>query len=61
MSKMAGTSEAVAGVIENAITAEHPRTRYRITAVARILIGLRRIRPDRAFDAFLRTQMKPPA
>jgi NAD(P)-dependent dehydrogenase (short-subunit alcohol dehydrogenase family) len=61
MSKMAGTSEAVAGVIENAITAEHPRTRYRITAVARILIGLRRILPDRAFDAFLRTQMKPPA
>jgi hypothetical protein len=58
---MAGTSEAVAGVIEKAITAERPRTRYRITAVARILIGLRRVLPDRAFDALMRTQMKPPA
>jgi short-subunit dehydrogenase len=61
MAKMAGTSEAVAGVIEKAITAERPRTRYRITAVARILIGLRRVLPDRAFDALMRTQMKPPA
>ena len=60
MSKLAGTSETVANVIEHAIVAEHPRTRYRITAAARILIGLRRILPDRAFDAFLRTQLKPP-
>jgi len=25
------------------------------------MIGLRRLLPDRAFDAFLRTQLKPPA
>jgi NAD(P)-dependent dehydrogenase (short-subunit alcohol dehydrogenase family) len=61
MAKMAGTPESVAGVIEHAIGVEHPRTRYRITAVARIMIALRRILPDRAFDAFLRTQLKPPA
>jgi short-subunit dehydrogenase len=60
MAAMAGTSEAVARVIENAIAAKRPRTRYRITAAARVLIGLRRVLPDRAFDAFLRTQMKPP-
>ncbi len=61
MARLAGTSEGVASVIENAITAERPSTRYRVTAAARILIALRRILPDRAFDAFLRTQMKPPA
>ena len=61
MARMAGTPEDVAGVIERAIVTEHPRTRYRVTAVARILIGLRRLLPDRAFDAFLRPQMKPPS
>jgi NAD(P)-dependent dehydrogenase (short-subunit alcohol dehydrogenase family) len=61
MAMFAGTSDAVARVIENAIAAERPRARYRITAVARIMIGLRRLLPDRAFDAFLRTQLKPPA
>ena len=61
MAMFAGTSDAVARVIENAIAAERPRARYRVTAVARIMIGLRRMLPDRAFDAFLRTQLKPPA
>lgn len=60
LAALSGTCEAVARVIENAIAAEHPRTRYRITAVARILIAMRRLLPDRAFDAFLRTQLKPP-
>src|SRR5580704_3148275 len=53
MAMFAGTSDAVARVIENAIAAERPRARYRITAVARIMIGLRRLLPDRAFDAFV--------
>jgi hypothetical protein len=26
-----------------------------------VLMGLRRVLPDRAFDAFLRTQFPPPA
>ena len=46
----------VARVIETAITADKPRTRYVVTAAARILMGLRRWLPDRAFDGFLRTQ-----
>jgi NAD(P)-dependent dehydrogenase (short-subunit alcohol dehydrogenase family) len=52
--------EAVAKVIEKAITARRPKTRYVITIAARSLIGLRRWLPDRAFDAMLRTMMKPP-
>jgi NAD(P)-dependent dehydrogenase (short-subunit alcohol dehydrogenase family) len=52
--------EVVAKVIEKAITARRPRTRYVITAGARVLIGLRRWLPDRAFDAMLRTMIPPP-
>ena len=48
--------EAVALAIERAITAERPRTRYVVTFAARFLMALHRWLPDRAFDAFLRTQ-----
>jgi hypothetical protein len=61
MGALSGTPESVAAVIERAISAAKPRPRYRITAVARVLIGLHRILPDRAFDAFLRTQIRAPA
>jgi len=60
MAAFAVGPEVVAKVIENAIAARRPRTRYVITAGARMLIGLRRVLPDRAFDAFLRTQFQPP-
>jgi len=53
--------EAVASVIEKAITADRPRSRYPITVAARGLMALRRWLPDRAFDAFLRTQFTPRA
>jgi NAD(P)-dependent dehydrogenase (short-subunit alcohol dehydrogenase family) len=53
--------EAVAATIEKAITAQRPRSRYAITAAARGLMALRRWLPDRAFDAFLRTQFTPRA
>jgi NAD(P)-dependent dehydrogenase (short-subunit alcohol dehydrogenase family) len=56
MGRFAAEPEAVARVIEKAIGADHPRTRYVVTAAARILMGLRRWLPDRAFDGFLRTQ-----
>jgi NAD(P)-dependent dehydrogenase (short-subunit alcohol dehydrogenase family) len=52
--------QVVAKVIEKAITTRRPKTRYVITVGARVLIGLRRMLPDRAFDAFLRTQFAPP-
>jgi len=61
MARFAAPPEAVADVIEKAISAARPRTRYKVTLAARILMGLRRVLPDRAFDAFLRTQFPPPA
>jgi len=56
MGRLAAEPEAVARVIEKAISAERPRTRYVVTVAARVLMGLRRWLPDRAFDGFLRTQ-----
>jgi len=56
MGRLAAEPEAVALVIERAITAEKPRTRYVITFAARFMMALRRWLPDRAFDGFLRTQ-----
>ncbi len=61
MARFAAPPEAVAEVIEKAITATNPKTRYKVTLAARVLMGLRRVLPDRAFDAFLRTQFPPPA
>jgi NAD(P)-dependent dehydrogenase (short-subunit alcohol dehydrogenase family) len=61
MAALAAGPEAVARVIETAITAARPKTRYTITFAARSLMALRRWLPDRAFDAFLRTQFPPPA
>src|SRR5262245_22439568 len=60
MARFAAGPEAVAQVIERAITASRPATRYTVTAAARMLLGLRRMLSDRAFDAFLRTQYSPP-
>jgi len=60
MGRLAAGPEAVALVIEKAITAARPRTRYVVTFAARFLMGLRRWLPDRAFDAFLGTQFPRP-
>ncbi|TMA98580.1 MAG: SDR family NAD(P)-dependent oxidoreductase, partial [Deltaproteobacteria bacterium] len=48
MGRFAADPEAVARVIERAIAAERPRTRYPVTFAARFLMGLRRWLPDRA-------------
>ena len=60
MAMLAADADAVAKVIEKAITASRPSSRYLITFGARFLVGLRRWLPDRAFDAFLRTQFAAP-
>jgi len=57
---IAGKPEHVAHAIERAISARHPKPRYKVTAVARIVPKLKAALPDRAFDAFLRTQAPPP-
>jgi len=61
MGRLAGTPEDVARVIERAISARRPRSRYPVTAAARVLMRLRRWLPDRGFDFFLRTQISPPS
>lgn len=57
---LAGTPERVARVIERALRSPRPRPRYKVMPVARLLPKLRRVLGDRGFDAFLRTQIKPP-
>jgi NAD(P)-dependent dehydrogenase (short-subunit alcohol dehydrogenase family) len=52
--------EAVAEVIERAISRERPRTRYRITSGARFILTARKLLPDRGYDMFLRTQYPRP-
>jgi NAD(P)-dependent dehydrogenase (short-subunit alcohol dehydrogenase family) len=53
--KLGGGPETVAATIERAITAGRPRTRYAVTPSAHLFIGLRRLLPDRAWDALLGT------
>jgi NAD(P)-dependent dehydrogenase (short-subunit alcohol dehydrogenase family) len=45
--------ETVAKVIERAVTAKRPRTRYRVTPSARLFITLRRLLGDRGWDALV--------
>ena len=54
LAALADGPEAVAKAIERALSARRPRTRYVVTAGARLMLGLRRWLPDRAFDAFIR-------
>jgi len=52
--------EAVAKRIERAISRKRSGTRYPVTAGARVLLGVRKVLPDRGWDALMRTQFKPP-
>jgi NAD(P)-dependent dehydrogenase (short-subunit alcohol dehydrogenase family) len=58
---IAGKPEQVARTIERALRSARPRPRYRVTPIARVLPVLRGTLGDRGFDAFLRTQIKPPS
>jgi NAD(P)-dependent dehydrogenase (short-subunit alcohol dehydrogenase family) len=53
-------AEAVARVIVDAIESDDPRTRYRITRMARVLILLRRFLPDRFFDRRMKKVLRLP-
>jgi NADP-dependent 3-hydroxy acid dehydrogenase YdfG len=50
MSRLAAGPDAVASAIEKAITARNPRPRYKVAASARVMLGLRALLPDRAWD-----------
>ena len=55
-----GPPEAVAEVVERALTETAPRPRYRVTWSATILMSLRALLSDRAWDAFLRRTYPQP-
>jgi NAD(P)-dependent dehydrogenase (short-subunit alcohol dehydrogenase family) len=58
--KLGGGPETVARVIEKAISARKPRTRYPVTPSARMILTQRRLLSDRMWDRFLRTQFPQP-
>jgi NADP-dependent 3-hydroxy acid dehydrogenase YdfG len=60
MRRLGGGPDAVAKVIERAISSRNPRPRYKVTASARLAIAQRRLLSDRAWDAVMRTQFTPP-
>jgi NAD(P)-dependent dehydrogenase (short-subunit alcohol dehydrogenase family) len=60
MAKLGAGPGAVAKTIERAISAGHPRARYRVTASAKLMISQRRLMPDRLWDLMMRTQFPTP-
>jgi NAD(P)-dependent dehydrogenase (short-subunit alcohol dehydrogenase family) len=60
MSKLGGPPEAVAKVIEKAITSRRPKPRYLVTASAHALVNQRRLMTRRTWDRVMRTQFPQP-
>jgi NAD(P)-dependent dehydrogenase (short-subunit alcohol dehydrogenase family) len=60
LARFGGPPEAVAKVIEKALTARRPRPRYLVTPSARVLITQRKLLRDRGWDAVMRTQFPQP-
>lgn len=60
LAKLGGGPDAVAKVIAKAVSARRPKARYTVTPSAPVLMGLRRLLPDGAWDAFLRSQYPSP-
>jgi NAD(P)-dependent dehydrogenase (short-subunit alcohol dehydrogenase family) len=55
-----GDADSVAQVIERAIAAGRPKTRYKVTPSARMLLASRALMTDRLWDLFLRTSFPAP-
>ena len=60
LAKLGGGPETVAKAIEKALTSTRPRSRYPVTPSAWLIMAQRRLMPDRAWDAFLKTQFPVP-
>jgi NAD(P)-dependent dehydrogenase (short-subunit alcohol dehydrogenase family) len=60
MARFGAGPEAVAAKIARALSAGRPRTRYKITPSARVVMGMRRLMSDRMWDRFVRSQYPPP-
>jgi NADP-dependent 3-hydroxy acid dehydrogenase YdfG len=60
MAKLGGGPETVAKAIAAALNADHPKTRYPVTASAHLILTQRRLMPDRLWDLAMRTQFPTP-
>ena len=60
IARLGGPPEAVAKVIDKALSAKRPRARYSVTPSAKLLMGQRAVLPDRAWDAVMRSQFPSP-
>jgi NAD(P)-dependent dehydrogenase (short-subunit alcohol dehydrogenase family) len=60
MRRLGGGPEVVAKAIEKAISRRRPRARVLVTPSARMTVFQRRLMPDRAWDAAMRTQFPQP-
>jgi NADP-dependent 3-hydroxy acid dehydrogenase YdfG len=60
LAKLGAGPDAVAKVIAKALSTRRPRARYKVTASARLLIGQRRLAPDRLWDLMMRAQFPQP-
>ena len=60
MAKLGAGPEAVAKVVEKAITAKNPHIRYRVTASAKLLLTMRRMMTAGMWDTMLKSQFPQP-
>jgi NAD(P)-dependent dehydrogenase (short-subunit alcohol dehydrogenase family) len=60
LGRLGGGPDAVARAIEKALAAKRPRTRYPVTASARLLLAQRALLPDRLWDAAVGTSFPRP-
>jgi short-subunit dehydrogenase len=60
LARLGGPPEAVAKVVERALTRSRPRARYTVTPSAKLTIAQRRLVPDRLWDAMMNSQFSRP-
>ena len=60
LAKLGGGPEVVAKAIAGALGARRPKARYPVTISAHLLIGQRKLTPDRIWDLTMRTQFPTP-
>ena len=60
MARFGGGPETVAKKIEKALTARKPDTRYKVTASAGAVMGMRKMMTDRMWDRFVKSQYPQP-
>ena len=62
MARLACEASDVAETIAKVLGAgDRPRARYRVAASAPLMLATRKLLPDAAFDAFLRSQFPSPS